>query len=346
MIKVGIIGASGYAGAELMRIVAGHPGAEIAFVTANQYMGSCVSDLYPNLTGIVELEYVEFEPEQVSGADIVFVGLPHGASMEIVPQLVSRNVKIIDLSGDFRLSDAEVYESWYGLRHIAPEIIGRAVYGLTELYREEVSKASFVSNPGCYPTGSALALAPVVKEGLIDLDSILIDAKSGASGAGRSAKLETHYCTIDENFTAYKVGGKHQHTPEIERVLGDMAGRDLVVGFTPHLIPMSRGILTTAYAGLKGSATVESLVELYRRFYEGCTFVKILDGGKMPQTKAVSGSNYCHIGIAVDARTKRVVIVSAIDNLVKGAAGQAVQNMNLMFGLEEEVGLTAAGLYP
>lgn len=346
MIKVGILGASGFTGAELMRILAGHPEVELAFTTANQYAGTPVADLYPNLTGIVDLEFLNYEPSLADGVDIVFAGLPHGSSMEFVPKLVTHDVKVVDLSGDFRFTDAEVYETWYDAPHTASGLLGRAVYGLTELYRDKIAESSFVANPGCYPTGALLALAPLIKLGVIEPTTIIIDALSGATGAGRTPKPETLYCAIDENLTAYKVGGRHQHTPEMEMVLSDMAGADLVVSFTPHLVPVGRAILTTAYADLPGHMETGDLIEKVSRFYNDERFVKVLPEGKMPQTKAVAGSNNCHLGYAVDARAGRVVAVSAIDNLVKGAAGQAVQNMNVMFGIDEAAGLTAIGLYP
>ncbi|MCL5291259.1 MAG: N-acetyl-gamma-glutamyl-phosphate reductase [Actinobacteria bacterium] len=346
MIKAGIVGASGFAGAELMRIITGHPEVEIAFVTANQHKGTAVSDLYPNLTGVVEKNFTIYDPSLLKSAEVVFVGLPHGASMQVVPEIAAKGVKVIDLSGDFRFSDAAVYESWYGVEHAARGMLGRAAYGLSEIYADGIKKAAFVSNPGCYATGALLALAPLIKGDMIHSNTIVIDSKSGASGAGRSPKQETLYCTIDENLSGYKVGGKHQHIPEIEMVLSDLAKEEIAVTFTPHLVPMGRGILTTAYATLSKRLTTVQVIELFSKYYEGKPFVKVLPEEKMPQTKAVAGSNYCHIGLAVDARTNRAVVLSAIDNLVKGASGQAVQNMNLMLGLPEDMGLEMIGLYP
>ncbi len=346
MIKVGVVGASGYSGAELLRILAGHPEAEVSFATAGKHAGKAIAELYPNLVGFYDSKFVPYDSGIAKSADVVFVGLPHGSSMKVVPELISSGAKVVDLSGDFRFSDAAVYESWYGAVHEAPNLIGKAAYGLPEIYGEGIAKANFVSNPGCYPTGAILALAPLVKSGAIDPGSIVIDSKSGASGAGRTPKAETLYGSIGENVTAYKVGGRHQHVPEMEMVLSELAGTDVVVTFTPHLAPMSRGILTTAYANLTSASSTGELIELAAEFYGGKPFVKVLPEGIMPQTKAIAGTNFCHIGIAVDARAGRAVVVSAIDNLVKGAAGQAVQNMNLMFGLEEAIGLASPGLYP
>ncbi|MHB0976035.1 MAG: N-acetyl-gamma-glutamyl-phosphate reductase [Candidatus Aquicultorales bacterium] len=345
MTKVGIIGASGYTGVELMRLLVSHPEVEIAFATANTYKGTPVADLYPNFTSSTDMSFTEFTPDLLSGVDLVFLALPHGKAMEVVPQVVSAGVKIVDLSGDFRFADAAVYESWYGVAHSAAGFIGGATYGLTEIYRERVAEAGFVANPGCYPTGALLAAAPFVKARAIDLGSLIVDAKSGASGAGRTPKHETLYGSIDENLTAYKVG-KHQHTPEIEMVLSDLAGFDTVVSFTPHLAPMTRGILSTVYADLSSKLSTAELLETAADFYAEDYFVKVLPEGKMPQTKAVAGSNFCHIGAVSDTRSGRAIIVSAIDNLVKGAAGQAIQNMNLMLRRPEETGLTQLGLYP
>ena len=346
MIKAGIVGASGYSGAELLRILAGHPEAEVSFATAGKHAGKAIAELHPNFIGFYDSKFVSYDPDLAESADVVFVGLPHGSSMKVVPELVSKGVRVVDLSGDFRFSDAAAYESWYGAVHEAPHLIGKAAYGLPEIYGEKIAKADFVSNPGCYPTGAALALAPFIKSGVVDPASIVIDSKSGASGAGRAPKDETLYGSIAENITAYKAGGKHQHIPEMEMVLSDLAGRDVVVSFTPHLAPMIRGILTTAYANLNSAMSTGELIELATEFYGGRPFIKVLPEGIMPQTKAVAGTNFCHIGIALDARAGRVVIASAIDNLVKGAAGQAIQNMNLMFGLDETAGLASAGLYP
>ncbi|MBE0447811.1 MAG: N-acetyl-gamma-glutamyl-phosphate reductase [Actinobacteria bacterium] len=346
-LKVGIIGASGYTGAELIRLAAGHPEIEIGYVTANQYQGARVDELYPHLTGISDLVYDAYDLEVAgSKADVFFLALPHGKAMEVAPGLLDAGHKVIDLSGDFRLDDAGVYEAWYKREHTNPELIGRAVYGLPELYEEEIKSANFISNPGCYPTGVLLALAPLISEKLISTDGIVINSLSGASGAGRDPKPGTHFCKIDGSLTAYKVGGVHQHTPEIEQYMSDIAGKAITVSFTPHLMPVSRGILTTAYADMADFVDLDRLIALYKSFYKDKPFVLILPSGQYPQTKNVAGSNYCHIGIALDVRTGKVIIISAIDNLVKGASGQAIQNMNLMVGLPQDMGLRHAGLMP
>jgi N-acetyl-gamma-glutamyl-phosphate reductase len=345
-LKVGIIGGSGFTGAELMRLAVNHPEIEIGYVTANQYAGTRVDMLYPSLTGIIDKEFESYDLEKAKKNDILFLALPHGKAMEVAPELLQAGCKVIDLSGDFRLDDADTYEAWYKTPHTNHELLGKAVYGLPELYSEQIKKASFVSNPGCYVTAAILALAPLLKSKDISTKGIVINSLSGVSGAGRDAKPETHFCKVDENLVAYKVGGTHQHIPEIEQYLTDVAGEDITISFTPHLMPISRGILTTAYADLATQASVNDLIDVFEGFYEGKPFVKVLSNGIMPQTKSVLGSNYCHIGIAVDGRTGKVIIISVIDNLVKGASGQAIHNMNLMMGFPEETGLKGCGLWP
>ena len=346
-LKVGVIGASGYTGAELIRLAAGHPEIKIEYVTANQYRGVEVSELYPHLTGTSDLVYDAYDLEVASNkADIFFLALPHGKAMEVAPELLSAGHKVIDLSGDFRLDDAQVYKAWYKKEHTNPELIEEAIYGLTELYEEKIKGARFISNPGCYPTGAILALAPLLSEGLINTEGIVVNSLSGVSGAGRDPKPDTHFCKVEGSLTAYKVGGVHQHTPEIEQYLSDIAGRAIRVSFTPHLMPVSRGILTTAYADAVGIAGVEELLDLYTSFYANKPFVSILRKGRYPQTKSVVGSNYCQIGLALDERIGKIVVVSAIDNLIKGASGQAIQNMNVMMGLPQDMGLKRAGLMP
>lgn len=344
--KVAIVGGSGYTGAELIRLLNGHPEAEITTVTSETYEGKKVSDVYPMLTGAVELAFIKYSPKATAGADVVFVALPHGEAMKAIPDLVKEGSAVIDLSGDFRLEDAALYEQWYGLKHVAPSLLDQAVYGLTELNREQISGAKLISNPGCYPTASILGLAPLLNAGLVFAQDIIIDAQSGVSGAGRKANETTHFCAADENITAYKAGGAHQHIPEMELYMGKVAGEEVRISFTPHLAPLSRGIYATIYADLKEDANTDSMLQLYKDFYQDSYFVKVMEAGSYPQLKAVQGSNYCHIGAVVDERCGRVVVTSAIDNLVKGASGQAIQNMNVALGLPEETGLTMLGLYP
>lgn len=346
-IKAGIIGASGYTGAELMRLAGMHPEITIEYVTANQYQGAKVKELYPHLTGISDATYEAYDLKAASSkADIFFLTLPHGKAMEVAPELLDAGYKVVDLSGDFRLSDAAIYETWYKTKHTNPELINNAVYGLPELYEDKIKSASFVSNPGCYPTGAILALAPALSGGLVEKEGIVVNSLSGVSGAGRDPKPGTHFCKVDESLTAYKVGGVHQHIPEIEQYLSDMAGGKITLSFTPHLMPVNRGILTTAYADVAGSINLDELIDHYETFYENKPFVHMLPKGQYPETKSVLGSNYCQIGLALDERTGKVIIISAIDNLVKGASGQAIQNLNIMLGLPQDMGLRHAGLMP
>lgn len=350
MVKVGIIGASGYTGLELLRLALNHPRMRVKYLTAERYAGTPAAALYPSLSGLTDIVYEGFLAEKaLSRADVLFVAVPHGKAMEIVPHLVGNGKKVIDLSGDFRLSSAEEYEAWYGTPHVAPQLLGEAVYGLPELFAEHIKGADFVSNPGCFPTGVLLALAPLVARGMVDAAGPVISALTGVSGAGRALTLETQFCTVDGNLTPYKVGGLHQHIPEMEKYLGHIAGEKVTVSFTPHLVPVSRGVLVTAHVGVRKKAPglgEGDLVGLYEEFYRGKPFVKVLAERGVPQTKSVVGSNYCHVAVRLDRRTGRVIAMSAIDNLVKGAAGQAIQNMNLMCGFLEDKGLTAVGLFP
>lgn len=349
MVRVGIIGASGYTGFELLRLAQGHPRMRVRYVTAEQYRGTRADQLYPSLTGVSELRYERFTAEKALAlCDVLFVAVPHGKAMEMVPPLLAGGKKVIDLSGDFRLAGGEEYEEWYGIPHSAVELLGRAVYGLPELYAERIKGADLVSNPGCFPTAVLLATAPLLAEGLIEPSSLVVDALTGVSGAGRGLKLETHFCTVEGNLSSYKVGGTHQHIPEMERYLSDVAGQTVSVTFTPHLVPVSRGLLVTVCANMirdAGGAGDAELAELFAEYYRGKRFIKVLTAG-LPQTKSVTGSNYCHLAVRLDRRTGRVIAMSAIDNLVKGAAGQAIQNMNLMCGFLEDKGLTDVGLLP
>ncbi|MDD5712660.1 MAG: N-acetyl-gamma-glutamyl-phosphate reductase [Smithellaceae bacterium] len=346
MVKVGIYGTSGYTGQELLRILLRHRGVEVSAVTSRRYAGIPVAEVYPHLTGWTKLSFIDASPAEVAGnSDVVFTALPHGAAMEVVPFFVEAGKKTIDLSADFRLRDLAVYEKWYG-KHKATGVMEKAVYGLTELYRDDVKKAALIANPGCYPTSIILGLAPALKAGIIDPSSIIADSKSGVSGAGREPQVGTLFCEAEGAFKAYKVA-QHRHTPEIEQELSNLAGETLQVIFTPHLLPVSRGILSTIYANLgKKNISAAALTELYQSFYEGEKFVRVLKAGSFPDISFVCGSNCCAIGVTVDERTGRVIIISAIDNLIKGASGQAVQNMNLMCGFAEDEGLDAISLYP
>lgn len=345
-IKVGIIGATGYAGAELVRILSAHPYAELVALTTQSYGGNAFYEVYPYLYKHVAMECREPDlPALVEQADVVFVALPHGHAIPVAREVSARGKKFIDLGADFRFDSSEVYEQWYKVEHTAPELLRQAVYGLPEVHREKIKTASLVGNPGCYPTSVILGLAPLLRSGLVDTGTIVVDSKSGVSGAGRGLSLGTHFAEVNENFRAYNVG-MHRHTPEIEQELGKLAGEEMRISFTPHLVPMNRGILSTIYAQLKREMTLEQVRAVYEEFYRSKYFVRLLPPGILPQTKAVAGSNHCDVVPVVDPRTGRVVVLSAIDNLIKGAAGQAVQNMNLMFGLPETAGLERPGLYP
>lgn len=343
--KVSIVGATGYTGEELLRILAGHPEAEIIHITSESQTGAAITGIYPHLSGFYPqtLDSLQDLDKIAAASDVVFIGLPHGHAMAAGKVLAGYGSKVIDLGADYRFRDSKVYEQWYKVAHVHPD--AGAVYGLTELYREQVRTAAIIGNPGCYTTASILALAPLVKHGLIDLGSIIIDAKSGVSGAGRTMSLNSHFTEMFENLKAYNVGG-HRHTPEIEQALSEFSGETVVVGFTPHLIPMARGILSTCYAALKPGVKAQTIDEAFQTLYENEYFIRLLGRGGYPATKNTRGSNFCDLGWHIDERTGRVIVLSAIDNLVKGAAGQAVQNFNVMFGLKEQTGLTQAPLYP
>lgn len=345
-LKVAVIGGSGYAGAELVRLVLGHPRLELTYVTSTRHEGKRLSSLYPNLSKQTTLTYERFSAaESVEKAELFLVALPHGRSMDIIPQILEGASGVVDLGGDFRLSDAQMYKDWYGFSHINPDYLGKAVYGLPEINREAIAKASLVANPGCYPTSVILALAPLAKGGHIGLEAVLVDSKSGISGAGRQAKPHLHFPAVNENLSAYSVSG-HQHIPEMEEQLSVLGDSLVKITFVPHLVPMTRGVFSTVYLERPGNMTVEELVQLYEDFYSGAPFVNVLEGGCLPGTKDVTGSNYCHLGLSVDARTGKVVILSVLDNLVKGAAGQAIQNLNLMAGFDEEEGLKGIAVHP
>ena len=345
MIKAAVVGASGYTGVELLRLLVNHPDVTISCITARQNAGEDIARLFPSLTGRFSQVCEPVEVKAIAAAaDVAFIALPHQAAMEVVPDLLAAGKKVVDLSADYRLRDAAVYEAWYQ-PHSSPELLQEAVYGLPELFRSEVKKARLVANPGCYPTSVALALAPLIRGGLIDLTSIIADSKSGTSGAGRGAKVGSLFCEVNEGFKAYGVTS-HRHTPEIEQTLTTLAGQPVIINFTPHLLPINRGILSTCYASLKNAMTTTEVHALYNEFYTDEPFVRVCPEGEQPNVAYVKGSNYCDVGVVADPRTGRVIVTSAIDNLVKGAAGQAVQNMNLLFGLQENLGLAVVPLFP
>lgn len=345
MVKIGILGGTGYAGIEVVRLLTRHPDAEITRIVSQSFAGQRISDVYQNLRGICDVVCTTLDVEDISrSCDLVFTALPHGASKEVIPSLYEKGLKVIDLSGDFRYRDAGVYEQWYGAPHSSPELLKESVYGLCELHRDEIPQHRLVGNPGCYTTCSILGLAPLVKAGLSDNRTLIVDAKSGVTGAGRGLALPNLFCECTETMKAYKVA-THRHTSEIEQELSLLAGEEIVLSFTPHLAPMKRGILATCYANLNEKKTTEDLVRLYKEFYQGERFVRVYDAGELPEVKHIAGSNYVGIGVVVDERLNRAIVVSCVDNLVKGAAGQAIQNMNLICGLPEETGLTDAGLY-
>jgi len=336
--KVSVIGATGYTGAELVKILLKHPQVEIETITSQSFANKRISEIYPWLN--TDLVCQKFNIDKIAlSSSFIFTALPHRVSMEIVGKLHSKGEKIIDLSADFRFTDPLIYEEWYGTPHQKRELLKKAIYGLPELYREKISKAHLVANPGCYPTSSILALAPLANNDLIKGNSIIIDAKSGVTGAGRALSLATHFPEVNENVRAYQVKG-HRHTPEIEEQLSKLAKRKIIITFVPHLVPINRGILSTCYATLKQKTDTKPLLKLYQDFYKEEPFVEILPQGRFPQTKEVADSNRCRIGITVNERTGKAIIISAIDNLSKGAAAQAVQNMNIMCGFKETMGLT------
>lgn len=346
MIKVGIIGATGYAGSELVRILLGHKDVEIKWYGSRSYIDKKYASIYQNFFQLVDANCMDDNMEVLADqVDVIFTATPQGLCASLVNEEILSKVKIIDLSADFRIKDVKVYEEWYKLEHKSPQFIEEAVYGLCEINREDVKKARLVANPGCYTTCSILTCYPLVKEGIIDPNTIIVDAKSGTSGAGRGAKVDNLFCEVNENMKAYGVA-THRHTPEIEEQLGYACGEKITINFTPHLIPMNRGILATAYASLKKDVTYEEVKAIYDKYYANEKFVRVLEKDVCPQTKWVEGSNYVDVNFKIDPRTNRIIMMGAIDNLVKGAAGQAVQNMNLMFGLKESEGLELVPMFP
>ena len=346
MIKAGIIGATGYAGGELVRILSGHPDVEIVWYGSRSYIDQKYADVYRNMFRIVDAACMDDNMEELAEeADVIFTATPQGFCASVISEEILSRTRIVDLSADFRIKDVKTYEKWYGIEHKSPQFIGEAVYGLCEVNREDVKSARLVANPGCYTTCSILTAYPLSKEGLIDMNTLSVDAKSGTSGAGRGAKVPNLFCEVNENMKAYGVT-THRHTPEIEEQLSYASGEPVMINFTPHLVPMNRGILATEYASLKEKVTAEEVMAIYQKYYGNEYFIRLLGAGACPETKWVEGSNFVDIGFQIDERTNRIVMMGAIDNLVKGAAGQAVQNMNLMFGLPEQEGLKLVPLFP
>lgn len=346
MLRVAIIGASGYTGVELARILCNHPKLKLTAATSRQYAGKPLAEVFPNLLGMTDLICENLSIDELcERADLFFAAVPHKTAMDLVPKLLQEGKKVVDLSADYRLRDVATYEEWYQ-EHSSPEFIAEAAYGLPELYRAQIKEARLVANPGCYPTSIVLGLAPLLQNGIIDPATIIVDSKSGTTGAGRAANVGTLFCEVHDGFKAYKVGGTHRHLPEIEQELSALHKKDVRISFTPHLLPISRGILSTCYANITADIHEDGLRELYMERYADEPFVRIVPKGTFPATQHVRGSNFCDIGFAIDKRTNRVIIISAIDNIVKGAAGQAVHNMNLMCNLEETLGLTGAPFFP
>lgn len=345
MIRASVVGATGYAGEELVRILSSHPNFTLAHLVSHSFVGQKLEDVYMNYKGSETIVLEDLDVAKIAAdSDVVFTSLPHGTSNEVIPSFVETGVKVVDFSGDYRYEDPAVYEAWYGVKHPRPELLAQSVYGLPELHRDAIRKAQLIGNPGCYTTCSILALAPLVKAGILDTRTIFIDAKSGVTGAGRNPSQALHFCEVNESMKAYNVA-KHRHTSEIEQELSLQAGSPIALSFTPHLVPLQRGILATSYALLAKDVTNEDVAALYEEAYGNEPFVCVHPAGKLPELKFVRGSNFCHIGFVIDTRLHRIVVVSVIDNLVKGAAGQAVQNANILFGLDETTGLTMVPWY-
>ncbi|MEB4591191.1 N-acetyl-gamma-glutamyl-phosphate reductase [Candidatus Thiothrix sp. Deng01] len=340
--KIGIVGATGYTGVELLRLLVSHPDVEISYVTSREHAGSRVDAMFPNLRGYVDLEFSAPSNEALSGCDLVFFATPNGIAMKSAQALLDAGAKVIDLAADFRIKDIAVWEKWYGMQHASPHLVEEAVYGLPELNRAQIREARLVANPGCYPTAVTLGLLPLVEKGLVDLDHIIADTKSGASGAGRKAEVHTLLAEAGDNFKAYAASG-HRHQPEIAQTLSMLARQPINPVFVPHLLPMIRGIHATLYALLTAEVDLQ---QLYQQRYADEPFVDVLPAGAHPETRSVRGANFCRIALHRPGNGVRVVVLSVIDNLVKGAAGQAVQNMNLMLGLAEEAALKQPGLLP
>lgn len=345
MVKVGILGVTGYAGVEVLRLILGHPMAEVTYISSNSYAGQKISDVYKNLANICDIVCEKIDADVIAEkCDVVFTALPHGTAKSVIPSIIEKGVSVVDLSADYRYNDPKVYEKWYNLPHDSVDLLKEAVYGLPELYRDKIKGKRLIGNPGCYTTCSILGTVPLLKSKIAETKNIIIDAKSGVSGAGRGINIDVHFCECTENTKAYKIA-THRHTSEIEQELSLAAGEEVLVSFTPHLLPQKRGILATIYANLKKPMETEEVIKVYKEFYKNEKFIRVYESGNLPETNHVAGSNYVDIGIVVDKRLNRVVVVSCIDNLVKGAAGQAVQNMNIMFNLPEDAGLLASPIY-
>lgn len=346
MIKAGIVGATGYAGQELVRLLMQHKEAEIVWYGSRSYIDKKYYEVFQNMFQIVDDKCLDDNMEELSKkADVIFTATPQGFCASLMNERILSNAKVIDLSADYRIKNVATYEEWYKIEHKSPQYLEEAVYGLCEINRDLVKQARLIANPGCYPTCTTLSVYPLLKEGIIDPKTIIVDAKSGASGAGRGAKTNNLYCEVNENIKAYGVA-THRHTPEIEEQLSYAAGEEIRINFTPHLVPMNRGILITAYAGLKKDISYEEVKAVYDKYYETEYFVRVLDKDVNPETRWVEGSNFVDVNFKIDSRTNRIIMMGAMDNLVKGAAGQAVQNMNLMFGLEETKGLKLVPMFP
>lgn len=346
MIHVSIIGATGYTGVELVRLLGLRKDVVLDHLTSRTYAGQKIQEVFPHLYGSIDHICEELDLEQVTAdSDVIFVALPHGHALPIAKKAKEKGKKVIDLGADFRLKDAAVYEEWYKVAHTEPGLLDEAVYGLPEWNREAIKDADIIANPGCFVTSILLGLMPLMKKGLVVPGSVICDSKSGTSGAGRSEKVDNLFTEVESSFKAYGVA-HHRHTPEIEQLLTEMSGTETLIQFTPHLVPMSRGILSTIYADITGGYSAEAIHAIFEEAYADETFVQVLPAGMWPMTKSVRGTNVCQIGVTVDPRTGKVIIVSVIDNLMKGAAGQAVQNMNLLFGLDETTGLNTIGLFP
>jgi N-acetyl-gamma-glutamyl-phosphate reductase len=347
-VAVGIVGVTGYTGMELIRLLQHHPDFDLVQVTSRQEAGRALQEIYPFLDGtnLGLLPVTMPEPELMArDCQLVFLAVPHGTAMNLAAEFLNLGVKVVDLSADFRLKDKDVYATWYNVEHTQEEFLQEAVYGLPEIYGPEISRARLVANPGCYPTSAILALYPALKEDIIESEQIIIDSKSGASGAGRSARLGTIFCEVHDNFRAYNLG-KHRHTPEIEQELSVACGKDILVSFSTHLLPTNRGILSTIYAPIKKKISIDEIINIYKRFYKDKNWVRILPRRVLPETRYVRGTMFCDLGLVKDERTGRLIIVSAIDNLCRGASGQAIANANLMSGLDVNAGLDCAGLIP
>ncbi|MDY0290721.1 MAG: N-acetyl-gamma-glutamyl-phosphate reductase [Desulfuromonadaceae bacterium] len=345
MLKVAVVGATGYTGVELIRLLLRHPEVKITTLSSRQYADQNIAHIFPSLAGHIDTVCAELDLDALAkNADVVFTAVPHKTAMDVVPELLKRGVRVIDLSADFRLQDVDVYQQWYQA-HSCPELIQDAVYGLPELYREQIKGAKLVANPGCYPTSIAVALAPLLRRNLVVADTLILDSKSGATGAGRSAKTASLFCEVNEGFKAYAVAS-HRHTPEIEQVLSEVGQKEIKVNFTPHLLPLNRGILSTCYATIAEDVTSSQIAAAFQDSYANEPFIRVCPEGQLPNTAYIQGSNFVDLGWVVDTRTGRVIVISAIDNLVKGAAGQAIQNMNIMCAFAETAGLDVVPLFP